>query len=102
MNYVGEKPADPITFAIYPDASGRASTTLYEDDGVSPAYKTQVMRRTTLTVSKSAQGFRVNVSVPVGNYNPGGRRFRFVIKRSPETAAVTVADNGKAQQVFLR
>jgi len=35
MNYVGEKPFDPITFAIYPDERGSAATTLYEDDGLS-------------------------------------------------------------------
>jgi len=46
MNYVGERKADPITFAIYPDATGRAATTLYEDDAVSPAYKIGVVRRT--------------------------------------------------------
>ena len=27
-NYVGEKPVDPITFNIYPDERGSASTTL--------------------------------------------------------------------------
>src|ERR1044071_8625529 len=31
LNYVGEKPVDEITFNIYPDDTGAASTTLYED-----------------------------------------------------------------------
>ncbi|HKR01067.1 MAG TPA: glycoside hydrolase family 31 protein, partial [Pyrinomonadaceae bacterium] len=46
MNYVGEKPKDPVTFYIHPDDAGRAVTTLYEDDGTSPAYKSGVYRRT--------------------------------------------------------
>jgi alpha-glucosidase len=102
MNYVGEKPADPVTFAIFPDAAGHAAATLYEDDGVSPAYKNQLVRRTTLTVSKSGQGFRVEVGAPVGNYQPGARKFRFVVKPFAQMAPVTVADSGKAQQLLLR
>jgi alpha-glucosidase len=102
MNYVGERKADPITFAIYPDAAGRASTTLYEDDGVSPAYKNRVVRRTSVTASRSGQGFRVDASAPTGSYDPGARKFRFVIKRSLSMAPMTVADDGKARQLFLR
>src|SRR4030095_12237937 len=37
MNYVGEKPFDPITFSIYPDDKGSASTSLYEDDEIGRA-----------------------------------------------------------------
>ncbi len=102
MNYVGERTADPITFAIYPDAAGHASTTLYEDDGVSPAYKTPVLRRTTVTVSRLGRGFRADISAPVGSYDPGARKFRFVVKRSLKMAPVTVADSGKARQLLLR
>ena len=102
MNYVGERTADPITFTIYPDAAGHASTTLYEDDGVSPAYKTPVLRRTTVTVSRLGRGFRADISAPVGSYDPGARKFRFVVKRSLKMAPVTVADSGKARQLLLR
>jgi alpha-glucosidase len=102
MNYIGERKPDPITFAIYPDAAGRASMTLYEDDGVSPAYKTDTVRRTMLNVSRTAQGFRIDVSCPTGNYSPGPRTFRFVVKRPFREPAATVGDNGKAQRLFIR
>src|SRR6185503_9839205 len=46
MKYTGEKPQDPISFHISPAASGSASGTLYEDDGVSPGYKQGAFRRT--------------------------------------------------------
>src|SRR5690349_13329002 len=49
LNYVGEKPVDPITFNIYPDNAGTASTTLYEDDGLTPTYKDGNFLRTTIT-----------------------------------------------------
>src|SRR5712691_11031314 len=91
MNYVGERPFDPITFAIYPDEGDSASTTLYEDDGVSPAYKQGVFRRTTLRTSRAANGYVVSVGAPVGGYNPGARKFSFVIKAAVAPKVVTVA-----------
>jgi alpha-glucosidase (family GH31 glycosyl hydrolase) len=59
LKYVGEKPFDPITLNIYPDEKGSASVTLYEDDGISPAYKQQAFRRTTMRVESSGGGFVV-------------------------------------------
>jgi alpha-glucosidase len=74
MNYIGEKPTDPITVNIYPDDGGSASGTLYEDDGLSPAYKNGAFRRTTFSVRRrSTVSFREE-----GTYNPGPRKFNFV------------------------
>ncbi|MDT4895323.1 MAG: alpha-glucosidase [Acidobacteriota bacterium] len=78
MNYVGEKPFDPISFYIHPDEKGRAITTLYEDDGTSPAYKRGVYRRTQVSVASSDKGLEIIVSPPEGNYQPGARKFLFV------------------------
>jgi len=76
LNYIGEKPVDSITFNIYPDDSGSASGTLYEDDGLSPAYKTGAFRRTTLTARRGA----VSIGPVEGNYNPGPRKFNYIYK----------------------
>lgn len=100
MNYVGEKPVDPITFAIYPDEKRSAATTLYEDDGTSPAYKQGVFRRTKIEVRRAAAGYRVSISAPQGSYNPGARKFSFVIR--PSAAGLTVADTGRAQAITVR
>src|SRR5205085_5410617 len=80
MNYVGEKAFDPLTFLIYPDENGQAATTVYEDDGVSPAYKKGVFRRTRVSVSRLRAGFQIKLDSPEGSYNPGPRRLVFVIK----------------------
>jgi len=80
LNYVGEKPADPITFNIYPDDTGSASGSLYEDDGLSPAYKTGAFRRTTLTGQRGPRGFTVAIAPVEGSYNPGPRKLEFVVK----------------------
>jgi len=74
MNYVGEKTTDPLTFEIYPDAQGNASTSLYEDDGVSPAYRNGVERRTKVTYHASQVDVRAT-----GTYDPGPRQMHFTV-----------------------
>lgn len=102
LNYVAEKPLDPITFNIYPDDSGSASATLYEDDGLSPAYKSGVFRRTTLSARRGPRGFAVLTGPVDGSYNPGQRKFNFVVKSAQgDSKAVTITDTGKAQQVQI-
>jgi len=80
INYVGEKPADPITFNIPPDNVGAASTRLHEDDGLSPAYKTGAFRRTTITAQRGTDGFTATIGPVEGNYNMGPRKFDLVVK----------------------
>ena len=101
LNYVGEKPVDPITFNIYPDEKGAAAANFYEDDGLSPAYKTGAFRRTALSASRGARGFVVSIGAAEGSYHPSPRKFSFLIK-SQEHKPVTVADTGRAQQVDIR
>ncbi len=102
MNYVGEKRVDPITFAIYPDDKGSAATTLYEDDGLSPAYQDGAFRRTTLSLRRTANGYIASINAPVGQFNPGARRFSFVIKSAPASRVVTVPDDGRARQIEIK
>lgn len=102
ISYVGEKPFDPINFSIYPDDAGSASTTLYEDDGVSPAYQQGAFRRTRVEVGRAAKGYVVSVGAPVGQFNPGTRKFSFVIKSVPPGRVVSVADDGRAHQIEIK
>jgi alpha-glucosidase len=103
MNYVGEKPSDPITLNIYPDDKGGASVTLYEDDGISPAYKQDGFRRTTISANRALAGYTISIGTPEGRYNPGPRRFSFLVKSASQTrASVTVADNGATQTVRIK
>ncbi|MGH9930339.1 MAG: glycoside hydrolase family 31 protein [Pyrinomonadaceae bacterium] len=102
LNYIGEKPQDPIIFNIYPDDNGSASVTLYEDDGTSPAYKQSGFRRTTVNANRSGPGYLVTTSAPLGGHNPGSRKFSFVVK-APGRAhgVVTTVDNGLAQTIKI-
>jgi alpha-glucosidase len=101
MNYTGEKPQDPIIFNIYPDDQGSASMTLYEDDGVSPAYKQAGFRRTTVTAKRVGLGYVVTAGAPQGSYNPGTRKFSFVVKSTSRARVVTTNDSGAEQTVRL-
>jgi len=130
MKYVGEKRVDPLTFVVYPDETGHASTALYEDDGVTPAYKRGVFRRTRLASSRSRDGFQIDISAPEGSYNSGTRAIVFVVKsaatakqvlldgkalsaaganeikpgwhNSADGVSVRIADDGRAHQIQIR
>jgi alpha-glucosidase (family GH31 glycosyl hydrolase) len=103
MNYVGEKAMDPITFNVYPDDKGSASVTLYEDDGVSPAYRQNGFRRTIVNARRVAGGYTVSIGAPDGSYNPGPRRFGFLVKPGVQIRnAIILSDDGTARSVTIR
>jgi alpha-glucosidase (family GH31 glycosyl hydrolase) len=102
MRYTGEKPFDPITFAIYPDEQGSASATLYEDDGLTPNYQQGIFRRTNIRVKHTGASYTVSISAPEGSYNPGARRFDFVDQTAPPAKPVTINDTGSARTIELR
>ena len=87
LNYVGEKPIDLITFNIYPDDAGAASGSLYEDDGLSPAYKTGAFRRTKLSARRGSAGINVSIGPVEGGYNPAPRKFDFIVKTGERVTA---------------
>ena len=101
LRYVGEKPIDPVTFNIYPDDKGSASATLYEDDGVSAAYKQQGFRRTTVNAKRVGLGYVVTTSAPLGSYQPGNRKLNFVVKAVGRARVATTVDNGSAQTIKI-
>jgi alpha-glucosidase len=90
MNYIGEKPDDPLTFDVYTDEKGRAATTLYEDDGNSPAYKQGAFRRTSVRVAQMGRIWRINLDAPEGSYQPGARELIFNLKTSAPARTVTL------------
>jgi alpha-glucosidase len=103
LKYVGEKPSDLITFTIYLDEKGTASTSLYEDDGVSPAYKQGAFRRTPINVQRGTTGFVIDVGAAEGSYNPGVRNFNFQIVSYEHTSKIVSAPgDGKRHRVELK
>ncbi|HBB87724.1 MAG TPA: alpha-glucosidase [Blastocatellia bacterium] len=78
LNYVGEKPPDR-SFSIYPDHAGRAETTLYEDDGLTPAYRQGVFRRTKIQFVSNRKGIQIHLNAPEGTYRPEARNLSFLM-----------------------
>jgi alpha-glucosidase len=127
MNFVGEKPATPY-FLIYPDAQGNAQITLYEDDGVSPAYKQGSYRRTGVLASETGQGINITVNAPEGKLKTPSRILSFLIptrvsptqvvldgrtlsqvgedrsgwQKSGEILTVRITDDGKPHSISIR
>ncbi len=93
MNYVGERPWDPLRFDIYPDDTGAAIGSLYEDDGVSPAYKTGTFRRTTVRYQANAADNRIELETPAGSYQSGKRKIEFALHAA--TTPTTVLLDGQ-------
>jgi alpha-glucosidase len=130
MNYTGEKPLDPLSFMIYADEQGRADSSLYEDDGSSPAYRQGAFRRTRISLNTSNEGVQINLHAPEGAYNPGSRSLLFVLNaaqrarqvsldgkplgattdtartngwyREGDRLIVRITDDGRAHQIQLR
>lgn len=83
MNYVGEKPFDPLTLMIYADAKTEAATTIYEDDGSTLAYRQGTFRRTAVNVTKSGAGIQIKIGAPEGSYKAAARGITLVVKSAP-------------------
>ena len=99
MNWVGEKPSTPLTFEIFPDERGEAALSLYEDDGASPAYTEGVFRRTPVRVSKTADGFDIEVGASEGTYRTPARDLAFELPDARQKARVP--DTGTAQRLHI-
>ncbi|MBX3737339.1 MAG: glycoside hydrolase family 31 protein [Candidatus Didemnitutus sp.] len=74
MSHTGEKPWNPLRFDVYPDAQGGATGSLYEDDGLSPAYQKGALRRTTLMFANR----KLTLSAE-GAFQPAAREFEVVV-----------------------
>ncbi|HEY3992791.1 MAG TPA: TIM-barrel domain-containing protein, partial [Ktedonobacteraceae bacterium] len=59
MNYIGQRPTDPLTFTCAMTEAGQASYTLYEDDGDSMAYQRGAFSRTNIHCQMTADGATV-------------------------------------------
>lgn len=118
MSHTGEKPWNPLRFDVYPDAAGRATGELYEDDGQSPAYLQGAFRRTTLSLA----GDRLVLGLD-GGFRPPARDWEIVlhaagassrvlldgqplaaaaVTRDAATLTLRFADDGRAHTIELR
>jgi alpha-glucosidase len=93
MNWIGEKPVDPLRFEIYPDERGEASTSLYEDDGLTEDYLQGRSRRTSVSYRHTPAGDQIDVGAPEGGFAPGPRDLIFSL---PAASVRRVMVDGKS------
>jgi hypothetical protein len=88
MDYVGQKPLDPLTLTIFP--SGRSSFTLYEDDGATYAYESGAYARTEFSCMEKADGIRIEIGPCQGSYagQPDGRNYILQVKGTMKPRSV--------------
>lgn len=77
MNYVGEKQADVLTLNIYPGKG--FGDELYEDDGISEAYRQGAFRLTEIHVERSETSLRIVLDPVEKGYRPAPRKFELKV-----------------------
>jgi alpha-glucosidase len=115
MKYVGEKPANPLRFEIYPDARGEAATSVYEDDGLTQDYERGKFRRTGITFRRANGEDRIELGAPEGSFQTAQRELEFSVhpvagarqvsvdgKESGKSAVVRLTDDGRSHRIDLR
>ncbi len=76
VEFVGERPLDPLTLLVALDAEGRAEGYLYEDAGDGFGYREGAYRLTRYAASLEGGALRVRGTVVEGGWPPAGRSVR--------------------------
>jgi len=98
MNYVGEKPVDPLTLDIYP--SGTSSFTLYEDDGETENYKKGAFALTTFVSVEREDGIIIDIGQSKGQYEGKLKNRGYILKLNGVCAADRVEVESKTLKEF--
>ncbi len=97
MNHVFEHRWDPIRLDIYPDADGRATGELYEDDGLTQRHRDGDYLRTRFRYADGALHLERD-----GAYRPPARVLEIVLHGADGSRTVTVADEPGNRTLNLR
>ncbi len=90
MDYVGQRPVDPLTLHLYPPAEGQeVNSFLYEDDGETFAYREGVYLLHRFSLAGKAGGLELLWSVE-GSFDPGPRQVEAILHRGEGREPVRV------------
>jgi hypothetical protein len=107
MEFTGQLPWSPVTLDIYPQSDQANSTTLYEDDGQTTAYKVGKFRKTPASISfdKAAGTLCVEIGAAKGNFASAPQQRRWILRlhlSNQSAAPSTVKLNGKKVAAHFR
>ena len=103
MQFIGEKPWDPLTLDVYPRAGETNAANLYEDDTLTTAYQRGEFRNTPITAvaDDAAKTVRVTIGAAAGNFQGALNERAWILRIHPpvdwpkELAPVHVRVNGE-------
>jgi len=103
MQFIGEKPWNPITLDLFPRGGETNSASLYEDDTLTTAYQRGEFRNTLITASAddAAKTVGVTIGAAVGNYHGALKKRAWTLRIHPpsdwpkDLASTDVRVNGK-------
>ncbi|HZW05578.1 MAG TPA: TIM-barrel domain-containing protein [Phycisphaerales bacterium] len=92
MQWTGEKPLDPLTLVVNLDDTGRATGTLYEDEGEGHGYRSGAYRLTTFVAERKGDAVEVSVKGTEGGMTPPARGVTVRVLTGAGEATATSAD----------
>ena len=98
MEYVDQKPADPLTLDIYP--AGTSEYRFYEDDGASNGYLAGEYARTLFSCAAANGGVSIGIGATEGTYNGQLLQRTYILKIEGRTnQPATVLRDGKRMKM---
>ena len=95
-----EKPQGPLTLRVYATQSATTSTchgTLYQDDGISFAFRNGGFLRMESTCERTPEGLRVHIGKHEGTFQPWWNQIRVEVYGYNSTASIATANNQPVQ-----
>jgi alpha-glucosidase len=80
MQYVDQRPTDPLTFTCYMATDGLASYTLYEDDGSTQAYRNGAYATTSVSCRVESDLITVRIDEQHSGYRPQREVYEIVVR----------------------
>lgn len=80
VQYIGQRPVDPLIFTCYMAETGDASFTLYEDDGKSVAYQQGMFAETHVHCQLTAESAIVTINENHERYQPERTAYEIVVQ----------------------
>jgi alpha-glucosidase len=80
MQYIGQRPSDPLTFTCYMATDGLASYTLYEDDGNTQAYRNGTYATTSVSCRVEPDRVTVRIDEQHNGYRPQREAYEIIVR----------------------